>query len=144
MCQLSGTLHPTLGPLVLPLILGAYAVAEVSDPSSPLSVSQYLMGQGNRVVLAHMVLAVPLLLLGLVALALAISARRSALGVETGVGLVFLAVAALGGYRYLFVTYQSNPAVLPMVGGFVAALVLYAIALVSTRGILRGAPAVPA
>lgn len=142
--RLSTTLHATLGLLVLQLILGAYAVAEVSYPSSPLSVSQYLMGQGNGAVLAHIALAVLILLLGLVAVVLAFSARRVGLGVETLLGLVFVAVAALGGYRFLFVTYQRNTALLLMVGGFVAALVLYAIALVSTRRTLRTPPAAPA
>ena len=142
--RLSTTLHATLGLLVLQIILGAYAVAEVSYPSSPLSVSQYLMGQGNGVVLAHIALAALLLLLGLVAVVLALAARRVGLGVETLLGLVFVGVAALGGYRFLFVTYQSNTALLLMVGGFVAALVLYAIALVSTRRTLRTPPGTPA
>jgi hypothetical protein len=142
--RLSGAVHATLVLLVLQFILGAYAVAEVSYPTSALSVSQYLMGKGNDVVLAHMALAVLLLLVGLVALVLAFSAHRGGLTLETLLGLLFLVVASSGGYQFLFVTYQSTMGLLLMVGGFVGALVVYILALVSTRRGLRSNPAVPA
>ena len=126
------------------LLLGIYVAAMVNLPSAAPSLNQYLMGQGNSAVVAHIALTAILLLLGLVVLALAATTRRTGVIVDGIFGLAFLALAAVGGYRFLFVTYQSSSALALMIAGFVGALLAYAIALVTARRIRRTCPPIPA
>lgn len=142
--RLSATTHILLGLLIVQLLLGVYVAAMVRLPSTPLTVSQYLMGQGNAGVVAHIALTAILLLVGLVVLALAATTRRTGVIVDGIFGLAFLALAATGGYRYLFVTYQSPSSLALMIAGFVGALLAYAIALVTARRSLRASPPSPA
>lgn len=142
--RLSAATHLLLGLLALQLLLGVYVAAMVALPTTPLTFSQYLMGQGNAGVVAHIALTVILLLVGLIVLALAATIRRTGVIVDGIFGLAFLALAAAGGYRFLFVTYQSNAALALMIAGFLGALLAYAIALVTARRSVRTVPRTPA
>lgn len=135
--RLSVGIHTLLGLLVLQLILGIYVSDYVTLPSQPLTISQYFMGQGNTGVTAHIALTAILLLVGLVVLALAATTRTTSVIVDGIFGLAFLVLAALGGYRFLFVTYQSHTALALMLAGFVGAFIAYAVALVTSRRPLR-------
>ncbi|MHB1434683.1 MAG: hypothetical protein ACYCPN_01860 [Thermoplasmata archaeon] len=142
--RLSAATHLLLGLLVIELLLGVYVAAMVTLPSAPLTFAQYLKGQGNAGVVAHTALTAILLLVGLVVLALAATTRKTGVIIDGVFGLAFLALAATGGYRFLFVTYQSPSSLALMIAGFVGALLAYAIALVTARRSLRAAPPDPA
>ncbi len=141
--RLSASAHLLLGLLVVQLLLGIYVSVQVALPSTPLTLSQYLMGQGNAGVVAHIALTALLLLAGLILLALALTTRKTGVIVDGVFGLAFLALAAIGGYRFLFVTYQSTSSLALMIAGFVGALLAYAITLVTSRRSLRAAPREP-
>jgi hypothetical protein len=142
--RLSAATHIILGLLIVQLLLGIYVAAMVNLPSAAPSLNQYLMGQGNAAVVAHIALTAILLLLGLVVLALAATTRKTGVIVDGIFGLAFLALAAVGGYRFLFVTYQSSSALALMIAGFVGALLAYAVALVTARRRRSAGPQIPA
>lgn len=141
--RLSAATHILLGLLVVQLLLGIYVAAMVTLPTTPPSLNQYLMGQGNAGVVAHIALTAILLLVGLVVLALAATTRKTGVIVDAFFGLAFLTLAAVGGYRFLFVTYQSSSALALMIAGFVGALLAYAIAVGTARRYRRASPPSP-
>ncbi|MCI4363955.1 MAG: hypothetical protein L3K13_06625 [Thermoplasmata archaeon] len=111
--------------LGLQYLLGMWVNLYGSFPSGPPSLGRALIDGNDAPLAAHVVLALALLFLGLVALGYSWSLPPRRLRYLSATGLLALLVASAGGVAFVYSTYSSAPSSYLMAAAFLAAAASY-------------------
>ncbi|MCI4345849.1 MAG: hypothetical protein L3K07_03755 [Thermoplasmata archaeon] len=126
---LRSALLGVLGLLGLQYLLGSWVNLFGSFPTGPASLGNALVDVNDAPLVAHILLAVALLFLGLVALAYSWSLPPRRLRLQTTGGFLSLLLASVGGLGFVYSSYSSASFSYLMAGAFLVAAALYGAAL---------------